>query len=188
MTDRKNINRDIIIKIIPNTERISTNDPIISKKFFKELNLINAKTIVVNNANNIGYNLLITDILCSCCCKNTTRFQRKELFFNALSLYNYYLDITTYFKKMMEVDIIKYYLFTKNERTLISVISNPDLSIDKFDFERKLNSQYNDFNKENFETKIEMLLKDVIKEGRNRTNINRILQLIQNGNEDIFEY
>ena len=87
----------------------------------------------------------------------------------------------------MEVDIIKYFLFIKNERTLISILSNPDIQMNEYIIQEKLNSHYKEINKENFEIRIDNLLKEVMEEGRNRKDSNKLFQLIQNGNHLILE-
>ena len=44
---------------------------------------------------------------------------------------------------MIEIDIIKYYIFTKDERKIVSVISNPDLAnTDKEGIIRKISLEY----------------------------------------------
>ena len=174
------------MEIITNQDRNSNNDPINFKQYNKELELISNKNKIIDYVNINGYYMTFSEVYCRCFKK--TRILRENYFSNACSLYYYYLDVTTYFKKMMEIDIIKYFLFTKNERSLISIISNPDFTIDEEEMNQKLKSQYREFNKEYFEHKIEVILKDVLKEGRNRNGVNKLMQLIQNGNQVVFDY
>ena len=88
---------------------------------------------------------------------------------------------------MTEIEIIKYFLFTENERDLISVLSNPDFSHQYEQMNIKLNNQYRKLKIENFEDRIEILLKKVIIDGRrNGNNKNNLLKLIQNGNQILF--
>ena len=78
-------------------------------------------------------------------------------------------------------------MFTENERNLISVISNPDFSHNQEEMKIKLNNQYKKFKLENFEDKLDILLKNVIvEERRNGNNNNKLLKLIQNGNQTLF--
>ena len=184
-TDRKTLAKFVKLEIIPNEERKSNNDPISSKKFDRDLEFLQEKIKIVDSINKHGFKLKFSDIFCKC----SKKIIEREIFFsNACSLYFYYLDITTYFKKMMEVDIIKFFLFTKSERSLISIISNPDIPISENLILGKLNSQYKDYNHENFETKIDLLLKDVLMDARDRKDSNKLFQLIQNGNNVVLDY
>ena len=125
------------------------------------------------------------------CLKNTKRMiTRKKYFDYANNIFDYYTDISVYFKKMMEIDIIKYYLFSSNERNLISVIANPNFYLKNSNlFNEKLNHEYseNKYNLE-FDRRIENVLNQVVHEGRNKTTTNKLLELVQNGNQEIFDY
>ena len=151
-----------------------------------QLNSLNQKKILADKVKQLGFSFKLSDILFSCC-KNDKIRLREKYYLDAVSLYNYNLDITTYFKKMTEIEIIKYYLFTENERNLISVISNPDFSHNQEEMKIKLNNQYKKFKLENFEDKLDILLKNVIvEERRNGNNNNKLLKLIKNGNQTLF--
>ena len=178
-------NKIIEIEIRENVERKSNNDPISSKKYDKDLEALKKISTINEIANKHGFRQNWTDFICSCKKKQKIR---ENFFLNACSLYYYYLDITTYFKKMMEIDIIKFYLFSKSERNLISILSNPDFSVNKEEFERKLELQYKKFNEEKFENRVEFILKNVLNEGRNNAFSNKLMKLIQNGNQFILDY
>ena len=174
------------IEIIPNQLRVSNNDPINYKKYNQHLVTLNEKKETISDVKKFGFNLQFTDLLPKCCKSKNTK-KREKFFLDALSLYNYTLDITTYFKKMTEIEIIKYFLFTENERDLISVLSNPDFSHQYEQMNIKLNNQYRKLKIENFEDRIEILLKKVIIDGRrNGNNKNNLLKLIQNGTQILF--
>ena len=61
---------------------------------------------------------------------------------------------------MMEIDIIKYYLFTTSESRLISIIANPDFSVENEMIKNKLSLQY----KEDKTIGIDDILNTVVKE------------------------
>jgi hypothetical protein len=165
----------------------TNNDPINFKDFNKEIETIDNKTKASTEAKEYGYNLELTEIYCKCL-KSKRSMIKEKYFLNACSLYDYYLDITTYFKKMMEIDIIKFFLFSHSERKLVSILSNPDFTVDKEEILEKLKHQYRPFDAEKFEFKAEMILKDVLKEGRDKTQVNKLLKMVQNGNQIIFDY
>jgi len=105
------------------------------------------------------------------CCKDTQK--RKIIFRNATHLCYYYLDITTFFKKMMEIDIIKYYLLDESERKLTSIIANPDLGNDYS--EKVLNKlrdeyDYERFYKEEFMNNLKSILPKIVAVSRNNGN------------------
>ena len=175
------------ITIKANEQKKSNNDPIIYKKYNKDIELMERKIKITDNARESGFKLNFSEILCKCI-KTQKKNIRLELFLNANSFYEYYLDITTYFKKMMEIDIIKYFLFTQNERELISILSNPDLTVSNEFLTYKLKSHYKNFNHKVFENTIGPLLKNIIVQGRNRKKTTKLLQLVQNGYEAVLDY
>jgi hypothetical protein len=60
--------------------------------------------------------------------------------------------------------------------------------VNKEEFERKLELQYKKFNEEKFENRVEFILKNVLNEGRNNAFSNKLMKLIQNGNQFILDY
>ena len=67
----------------------------------------------------------------NCCGKKAKKDKynlRKRYFESAMTFVDYYLDISIYFKKMMEVDLIKSIYFNKLRRSLFSLTSKPNFS------------------------------------------------------------
>jgi len=175
-------NFQIIIK--KSDERKSNNDPLRFKDFNNYVKFLESNDEKAKIAKEEGFDLSIYDIYCRCLKDDKQRI-KQEYFIGAIYMYDYYLDITTFFKKMMEVDIIKYYLFTRSERQLISIMSNPDFSVGNEEIKGKLEMQYQKFDKTNG---IDAMLADVVEEARNRSGFNKLIQLIQNGNSNILDY
>jgi hypothetical protein len=190
-TDKENseLNKRNFTITIPNKTnelRRSNNDPFIYNIFNKGIEVLDKKSKEAMIINDHGYILNFWDVYCKCL-KTNKRISKEKYFFNAISFYHYFLDVTTYFKKMIEIEIIKFCLFSKNEIKLISILSNPDFTINSEEMEEKLKYQYKKFDKSLFEGKIEMVLRDVLKEGRNNNEVNKLLQIVQNGNQILFD-
>jgi len=86
---------------------------------------------------------------------------------------------------MLEIEIIKYYLFSKEERKLISIISNHDfIELDKNRIYKKIEVKYQ---KDKFYlNNIEDLLTKLLVNARDNKQSNKLLQLVQIGNHKLF--
>ena len=87
---------------------------------------------------------------------------------------------------MIEIDIIKDYLFSKDEIKLISLISNPNfVDIDK---DKNITKIDNEYHEDRFlNSTSENTLKNVLFQARNNTKSNKLLCLIQEGNRKLVE-
>ena len=136
-----------------------------------------------------GYSL--TDLLCKTCelssSKRLILKKKKEYFNNACSLIDYYADFTTYIKKMIEIDIIKYYIFSKEERNLISIIGNPDFCDVNQSHSLKKMIERTKSNERIFKGNLEENLKKIVNLSRNNPSTNKLVQMIQKGSNVIFE-
>jgi hypothetical protein len=88
----------------------------------------------------------------------------------------------------MEIDIIKFYLFTKKQRKLISILSSPDFSVNQEEMYERIKHQYRRFDLENFENKVDLILRDSLNEARHDNNFNKLIQIVQNGNKIVLDY
>lgn len=174
----------ISLKIVNKPSMKSNNDPFLFKSINKDYEFFKSNEISIQEIKDKGYTSSFLDNLKCCnCYKENPNFEK------ALSLYYYYMDVSTYFRKMVEVDIIKYFLFSINERKLISIISNPDFStIEKEVIYSKLNEQH-DKSKyiKDFDKYLDPILKEVLMEGRNNKEVNKLLRLVQNGNHTLYD-
>ncbi len=116
---------------------------------------------------------------------NKNKYEKKKLFFNcALSKLEFYTDAITFLKKMIEIDIIKHFLFTFNERKLISILFNPDYTTsDVSVIFKRIEDEYKPkrYNPE----RLDSVLKEVLDTSRNKEGTMRLFQLIQLGNHNI---
>ena len=136
-----------------------------------------------------GYSL--TDFFCKACVLSSSKRlileKKKEYFNNACSLIDYYADSTTYIKKMIEIDIIKYYIFSKEERNLISIIGNPDFCDVNQSHSLKKIIERTQSNERIFTGNLEENLKKVVNLSRNNPSTYKLVQMIQKGGNVIFE-
>jgi len=118
------------------------------------------------------------------CCKKKSEDSddRNRFYDDAKDMIDYYRDISVYTQKMIEVDIIKYLLFNKNERNVIKLLSNPELFFGvKEKIKYNLDEKYNiDFvNTEDID--IKMCLKSVVEKSKIRGESKKMLKLIRTG-------
>ena len=171
------------------------NDPLEEKAIKRAIDISRYYTNEEEVIKDIGYTTnscgdLLKKIFCPCAVDKKKMIKRKKYFDYANNLFDYYCDISVYFKKMMEIDIIKYYLFSKSERNLVSVIANPNFYLRNSSlFDDKLYHEYSasKYTVE-FDRRIESVLNEVVHEGRNKKKVNKLIELIQIGNQDIFDY
>ena len=120
------IDKTIEFKIEKSEEKRFNNDPIDFQKNEK----IEERDVQRENKRQDllahGFDYSLNDICCGCWKKDIDK--KKKYFDNACSVLYYYMDVITYIKKMIEIDIIKDYLFSKDEIKLISFISNPNFA------------------------------------------------------------
>ena len=137
--------------------------------------------------NRYAFQFSLSDICCRYLKfrKRESYIKRKQLFDDATSILDYYTDAIVYLKKMLEIEIIKYYLFTKEERKLVSILSNPDfLSLDREYIEKKIETGYQ---KDRFTlNNMDEIFTKILKDGRNNMLSNKLLQLVQLGNHKLF--
>jgi hypothetical protein len=166
------------------------NDPIIFDELSKDIDKDQYFKEFNSNIKDTAFVYSLSDILCrifkASCSKHSHEYKiRKKYFDDATSILEYYTDSITYFKKMLEIEIIKYYLFTKEERKLISIIANPDfIDLDRDHIHKKIELEYQE---DRFYTSnMDDIFTKVLKDGRNNSSSNKILQLVQTGNHKLF--
>ncbi len=174
----------IVLKIVNKPTLFRDNDPINYRQNEKDAIFFKNKDEAIKKIKEKGLTVDLLSYLNCVCCRNPN-----PNFDKALLMYYYYMDVSTYFRKMMEIDIIKFFLFSLNERKLISIIANPDFStIEKDIILAKLNEQHDkDRFIKDFDRNIDPILKDVIEEARNKSGINKLLQLVKNGSHSLYE-
>lgn len=137
--------------------------------------------------NRYAFQFSLSDICCRYLKfrKHESYIKRKQFFDDATSILDYYTDAIVYLKKMLEIEIIKYYLFTKEERKLVGILSNPDfLSLDREYIEKKIETGYQ---KDRFTlNNMDEIFTKILKDGRNNMLSNKLLQLVQLGNHKLF--
>ncbi len=108
--------------------------------------------------------------------------ETNRFFDNAKEIYNYYTDIGIFTQKMIENDIIKYILFSKNERIMLQMLSNPELFFGAKEKMRKIIIDFYDPEKSSLE-EIDMKksMSKVIEKAKERKESKRILKLIKCG-------
>ena len=161
------------------------NDPINYEKNEKQLETDEERVKKKTDMLEFGFKYTLSDICCGCLNKDTIT-KKKKYFDTANSVLLYYMDIITYIKKMIEIDIIKNYLFNKDEVRLISFISNPDFAdADQAQVVKMIESEYQEakFKK----LYIENTLKNVLEKARNNSETNKLLYLVQKGNRKLID-
>ncbi len=119
------------------------------------------------------------------CSKNVDFIERQKLFEHSSSLIDFYTDQIFFFKKMFEIEIIKFFLFSKEERKLVSILSNPDLiELDPKFFSRKIEAEYQE--NKIFNQNLDELFTKLLKEGRNNSSSNKLFELVREGNFKLF--
>ena len=116
------------------------------------------------------------------CTKKKEKYLLREKYFEcAESLINYYLDISIYFKKMIEVDLMKSLHFDSQQRLLLNYCSDCDFS---FKTQEKIIQLLNDIYNRNsiIDVKLENELSDIIKKSRQDQMTDKIVELIENNN------
>jgi hypothetical protein len=174
----------IVLKIVNKPSIFRDNDPIDFKQNEKDAIFFKNNDETIKKIKEKGLNIdLLSYLNCFCCRNSNPNFDK------AILMYYYYMDVSTYFRKMIEIDIIKYFLFSLNERKLISIIANPDFStIEKDTILAKLNEQHDkDKFIKDFDRNIDPILKEVLEEARNKSKINKLLQLVKNGSHSLYE-
>ena len=174
----------IVLKIVNKPSIFRDNDPINFKQNEKDAIFFKNNDETIKKIKEKGLNIdLLSYLNCFCCRNSNPNFDK------AILMYYYYMDVSTYFRKMIEIDIIKYFLFSLNERKLISIIANPDFStIEKDTILAKLNEQHDkDKFIKDFDRNIDPILKEVLEEARNKSKINKLLQLVKNGSHSLYE-
>ncbi len=124
--------------------------------------------------------------ICTKCCKNHSTKENDDLQ-NSLKFVNYYMDVHIYLKKMLELEIIKFCFFSKNEREVINLLVNPDENIESRDIlKTKLDTEYNCRQSNN--TNIDDIIKEkmhanmqrLVEDGKERKVSKRLLKLVSN--------
>lgn len=161
------------------------NDPITFEKLNKDIEADMKREDLNNDIEEFGFKYSLADFMCKCfesLLPNHQNLQKKKKYFeSANSILDYYMDAITFFKKMIEIDIIKYYLFTRDERRLIGIISNPDFAeIEKDRINKRIDDEYK---ADRFAmSNMEETLKNVLNDARNKSKTNKLFQLVQLGN------
>jgi len=186
----ENKDLNIELKKADENERYD-NDPITYQKRIKEIEAEKKREELNDTIREYGFAYSLSDFCCKClnCLSLDSEGMKKKkmYFYNGDSILDYYLDVVTYFKKMIEIEIIKYYIFTKDERKIVSVISNPDLAnTDKDNIIRKINLEYSS-KYDKVVSKMEDNLKNVLQDARNKSSTNKLLQLVQMGNDKLID-
>ena len=170
-------------------DNLFNNDP-----FNNAANLIAEERIVLEdvfkNINDIGFKYDWLKYCCSKCSREKDRTdkynQRKRYYESAETFVDYYLDISIYFKKMMEIDLIKNVLFNKLQRSLFNFTSTPNFS---FKAEKEIKDKLEEIYvyPPLMDNKMESLLQTMINFAKEDKKCNRIIELIQNNSVIFFE-
>ncbi len=181
--------KEIELKKSEENQRFN-NDPIIFESLSKDIDMDKCLNEYITEIKKTVFTYSLSDICCKFWKIRSSQHKleyenRKKFFYDAYSILEYYTDSITYFKKMLEIEIIKYYLFSKEERRLISIISNPDfINLDKNHIYKKINMEYEQ--DRFYLSHLDELLNKILKDGRNNSNNNKLLQLVQLGNHKLF--
>jgi len=105
---------------------------------------------------------------------------------DAKDILDYYTDINVFAQKMMEFDIVKYILFSKSERNLIQVISNPEIFTGIKERVSKEFKQRYDPEVSSLDFDLKPILKRVVEKAKESIESKRILKLIKGGFQNAF--
>jgi len=174
-------------------------DEVIDEKYpnKNKLNVDDVKPLEINNHNSESDNEIdkITKRekssfffdfnMCTKCCKKANP-KAIEHFENAKMFVNYYMDVQIFLKKMLEIEVIKFCFFSKNERDAINLIVNPNDTIDsKHVFINKLKQEYNlsenkdkSESNDNISEKMKDVLEKLVDDGKDRKVSKRLIRLI----------
>lgn len=123
--------------------------------------------------------------LCTKCCHKAD-YKAVEHFENSKMFVNYFMDVQIFLKKMLEIEVIKFCFFSKNERDAINLIVNPNDTIDsKHVFINKLKQEYNlsenkdkSESNDNISEKMKDVLEKLVDDGKDRKVSKRLIRLI----------
>ena len=121
------------------------------------------------------------------CTKNKEKFLIRQKYFESHeSLVDYYMDVSTYFKKMIEVDIIMHLNFTSQQKKLLSYCSNINFS---FKAQEKIKEKLNDiyYRTSVIDDKLEREFTDIILNAKQDETSEKIVELVQNNNIIFFD-
>ncbi len=122
-----------------NNEKVSDKAPVLKAEQETKQNYVTKKSQIENlNSNKefyFDFNFFTR------CCKPLNATQEKNLA-SAHSFVSYYMDVQIYLKKMLELELIKFCIFSKNEREILSYLVNPDPSIEAYFIDRKMDMEY----------------------------------------------
>jgi hypothetical protein len=109
----------------PRFKRLSTFK-IDSQKIQKE----NSKSLNFLKSLKMHFNIIeiINRSLCRCCLNKNQKL-KNELYSYGFKKYNYHMSITSYLKKMHEIDLIKYLLLSEKQVDLFNFVSKPSVSL-----------------------------------------------------------
>ena len=121
-----------------------------------------------------------------CTKKKETILLRQKYFECAETFVDYYMDISTFFKKMIEIDIIKHLNYNSEQRQLLTYCSNPNFS---FRAQDKLREKFYDsyIRPPLIDNKLDSQLTTIILKATQDVTSEKIIELIQNNNIIYFE-
>ena len=177
MKDAKGPERTISIKI-QKSDNVFNNDPLdleCNRRTEEKLNLGE----VFNRIDEIDFKYDWFRYYFMKCTKNKQKYLIREKYFEcAESLIDYYLDISIYFKKMIEVDVIKSLHFNSEQKLLLNYCCIPDFS---FKNQEKMSQTIDDLYNRTaiIDVKSENQLIEIIKKSRQDEMTDKIIDLIE---------
>ena len=121
-----------------------------------------------------------------CTKKKETILLRQKYFECAETFVDYYMDISTFFQKMIEIDIIKHLNYNSEQRQLLTYCSNPNFS---FRAQDKLKEKlYDTYNRASLiDNQLDSQLTTIILNANQDVTSKKIIDLIQNNNIIFFD-
>jgi len=123
-----------------------------------------------------------------CCEKNqkgSPDYNKNLLLKKSKKKLYYYIDIVTYFKKMQELDILKYILLDSDQLKLLNFVSKPIISKTKDDIFKIVNENNDNNNLILDKEEIEHLFKSYVKLNHSETLTNEKLIRLVNHEIDV---
>ena len=137
---------------------------------------------VFNHIDEVDFKYDWFDYLYLRCRKNKEKFLiRRKYFECAESLVDYYFDVSTYFKKMIEVDIFKHLNYNSQQRKFLTYCSDINFSFKGHDIRKE--KLYDIYNRSPLiDIKFDSQLTTMILNAKQDETSEKIIELIQNNN------
>ena len=134
-------------------------------------------------ASNINKDFRLKLSIISFCCRrrNNTTNLRIKLYSNCINLIHYYTDFSIFIKKQIEFDMIKYCLFGKEERILLTLLSNPDLEMEDQDihYKNKITFSSGVINQKHENDYFRFIIEKVLKKAKESEKTKRMLNILK---------